>query len=302
MGNLEVRVIRGIIIPAIRNYSIAATNANFRTLADELKNMSSVTFARGGVLAHDFNLEIDGDVLAADSRYSVRLARNNTEVASALRLRHDVFKIEMKAASTDVDLEFDAYDFRSKHLLVIERITGSTIGTYRLNSISCLGQISLLYSQQEFRIDQLPPEVLLTGVEVGRACIAAGHRNTKALFTLWKGLARYLLLDRKRYLFGCCSIFTRDPKAAAAAYLYLAENGHLHPTISIFPRKCAVNVDPSKKRASEPVLPQLFQMYLRLGAKVCGPPMIDHSFGTIDFFVLFDLEAMSGKYRRVFLG
>ena len=41
-------------------------------------------------------------------------------------------------------------------------------------------------------------------------------------------------------------------------------------------------------------------MYLRLGAKVCGPPMVDGDFGTIDFFVVFDVQTMSDRYRRMF--
>jgi putative hemolysin len=39
---------------------------------------------------------------------------------------------------------------------------------------------------------------------------------------------------------------------------------------------------------------------LRIGAKVCGPPMIDREFGTIDFFVVFDSERLNEKYRRMF--
>ena len=47
-------------------------------------------------------------------------------------------------------------------------------------------------------------------------------------------------------------------------------------------------------------LPALFNMYLRIGAKVCGPPMIDREFCTIDFFVVFDVTKMNKKYRRMF--
>ena len=47
-------------------------------------------------------------------------------------------------------------------------------------------------------------------------------------------------------------------------------------------------------------LPPLFNMYLRLGARVCGPPMIDHEFGTIDFFVVFDVRSMNERYQKMF--
>jgi putative hemolysin len=37
-----------------------------------------------------------------------------------------------------------------------------------------------------------------------------------------------------------------------------------------------------------------------MGAKVCGPPIIDREFGTIDFFVVCDTHQVSEKYRRMF--
>jgi putative hemolysin len=41
-------------------------------------------------------------------------------------------------------------------------------------------------------------------------------------------------------------------------------------------------------------------MYLRIGARVCGPPMLDDEFGTIDFFVVCDTKQVPEKYRRMF--
>ena len=39
-------------------------------------------------------------------------------------------------------------------------------------------------------------------------------------------------------------------------------------------------------------IPTLFRIYLRHGAKVCGPPAIDRRFKTIDYLVIFDVDAM----------
>jgi putative hemolysin len=46
----------------------------------------------------------------------------------------------------------------------------------------------------------------------------------------------------------------------------------------------------------------LFRGYLRLGAKVCGPPAYDRQFGTTDFFVLAKTRDIVGRYSRRFLG
>ncbi|MBK6588068.1 MAG: GNAT family N-acetyltransferase [Acidobacteria bacterium] len=61
-----------------------------------------------------------------EGKYEVRIAENPPEVAAALRLRHQVFNVEMgsNANRTPVNsqLEFDAYDFKCKHLVFsIER-------------------------------------------------------------------------------------------------------------------------------------------------------------------------------------
>ena len=54
--------------------------------------------------------------------------------------------------------------------------------------------------------------------------------------------------------------------------------------------------------AAEIHIPKLFRIYLRFGARVCGPPAIDRLFQTIDFLVLFDMEEMGGPWRNLFFG
>src|SRR5512144_679600 len=128
---------------------------------------------------------IDSRVLASDARYVVRMADGAEEVTSALRLRHQVFNRELRVPSEgDSQLDFDSFDRRSRHLIAVERSTNQIVGTYRVNSLLPAEQIDRLYSYAEFTIEDLPPEVLYRGVEIGRACIARGHRGSKALFIL----------------------------------------------------------------------------------------------------------------------
>lgn len=237
-----------------------------------------------------------------EGRYEVRLAKNGSETAAALRLRHRVFSVEIGGeAATSPGFEFDAYDFRCRHLIVIDRDTGETVGTYRLNTIETAGGANGFYSSNEFTIGELPFDVLQNGIEIGRACIAKEHRNTKVLFLLWKGLLRYLEVSGKRYFFGCCSMFTQDEQAGAGAYWKLVRDGHFHDDLWVTP--CANGIDLNAAADDSMIeLPSLFNMYLRIGSKVCGPPMIDREFGTIDFFVVFDVTKMNEKYRRMFAG
>lgn len=233
--------------------------------------------------------------------YHVRIAENSDEVNSALRLRHRVFNIELGNATEiafESEIEFDAYDLRCRHLIVIDNATGETVGTYRINTIETAGSTHGFYSSNEFMIGDLPNEVLQHGVEIGRACIAKEHRNTKVLFLLWKGLLQYREAAGKRYFFGCCSMFTQDEQLGAAAYRKMLRDGHFHPNFWVTPCKNSIDLIDATDCSVE--LPSLFNMYLRIGAKLCGPPMIDREFGTIDFFVVFDVTQMNEKYKRLF--
>ena len=79
------------------------------------------------------------------------------------------------------------------------------------------------------------------------------------------------------------------------------------PSLRVYPRR-GFDVPPLPR--STPVdetsafrsLPPLFRGYLRLGAKVCGPPAYDRQFGTTDFFVLARTRDIVARYRRRFLG
>ncbi len=233
-----------------------------------------------------------------DGRYEVRLAQTTAEVAGALRLRHRVFSVELGGDRDQAGaVEFDQFDSKARHLIVVCRETQRVVGTYRLLTVETVGHRSGFYSAGEFTTEDLPAEVLEDGIEIGRACIDKDHRSTKVLFLLWKGLLEFMAASRKRFFFGCCSMFTRDERAGAAAYKALMP--HLSDRYSVLPRRDAVDTT-EHDQTFVPQLPSLFEMYLRLGAEVSGPPMIDRDFGTIDFFVVFDVERMTDKYRRMF--
>ncbi len=237
------------------------------------------------------------------ARYEVRLADSAEQVASALRLRHRVFKIELGCndnhASTSSRLEFDDYDFRCRHLIVVETATGETVGTYRLNTLETARSTGGFYSAHEFTIEDLPSGILENGIELGRACIALEHRNTKVLFLLWKALLDQAKQTGKRYFFGCCSVFTKDESEGVRIFHQLKRDGHFDDRLNVVPKRDRVDIDVDLT-AGDVKLPALFDMYLRLGARVCGPPMVDREFGSIDFFVVFDTGNLSRKYQKIF--
>lgn len=236
--------------------------------------------------------------------YRVKIADTRAEIESALRLRHEVFNLELKGAARpnhSSALEFDAFDERCRHLIVVEISSGRTVGTYRLNTFETAGSVAGFYSNSEFDLATLPDELLRGAVEIGRACIKREHRSSRVLFLLWRGLARFMKLNRKRWTFGCCSIFSTDREAACEAYAYLGANGHIDESLRVAPVGERVECAAVPHSDAPVELPPLFEMYLDLGARVCGEPIVDRAFGTIDFFVVLDLESLDERRKRMFL-
>lgn len=60
--------------------------------------------------------------------------------------------------------------------------------------------------------------------------------------------------------------------------------------------------DTGVPRPARPVLPPLLRGYVRLGAWVCGPPAHDPDFAVADFLVLLDLDRLSPRHLRYFVG
>ncbi len=243
----------------------------------------------------------------SDNRYSAKLVETPEEFEAVLRLRFDVFKRELsdnKGFDETVGIDFDEYDLHCEHLIVRNVKTGEAVGTYRLNTIEGAKNAKGFYAYNEFSIEDFPAEMLENSIELGRACIAKEHRNSRVLFMLWKGLAGYLTATKKRYLFGCCSIFTQNFEVAANVQHHLKLNGHVSEKVRVAPRKdrICIPTDFIPDDNADVDIPALVNIYLRIGAKICGAPAIDREFKTVDFFVIFDLETINRKYLKMFFG
>ena len=233
--------------------------------------------------------------------YVARLAGSGAEVRAAQALRFEVFNIELQeglAQSQGTGLDADPFDGVCDHLTIEEARSGEVVGTYRLQPGQRAARELGYYSAQEFDLTPLEP---LRGeiVELGRACVARSHRNRAAIQLLWRGIALYARALDARYLLGCSSLGSTDARLGAALYAGLRET-HLAPeALRTQPLpECACRLEwPAETTAQ---VPRLLAAYFALGARICGPPAIDHQFSTIDFLTILDLESLSrhmaGKY------
>ena len=237
--------------------------------------------------------------------YRLRFGRTMEDLAAVQRLRFEVFNRELGEglhASWTTGLDADPWDAIFHHIVIEHLPTGAVVGSYRLQTGDMAEHYGGFYSEAEFDLQRMPRDVLRDSVEIGRACVHAGHRNGRVIHLLWRGLAGYLLWNAKGYLFGCCSLPTIDPAVGAAAWRQLKLESFVSRRYSVAPQRGqgfdVQKAGPGDLRRNE--LPPLFQSYLNLGAEVCGPPAIDAEFGTIDFLVLLDLARLDEQTRKTF--
>jgi putative hemolysin len=233
----------------------------------------------------------------------VKLATMAYEFRAALRLRYDVFNLELKeglSSSHTTGYDFDVFDAVVDHVIVKCMYSNSIVGTYRLQTGETAARNLGYYSEREF--DFSPYEPLRSQVlELGRACIHQGHRNAQVLMLLWKAVTQYGIQHKCRYLIGCSSLTSQDPAAGAAVYSKLKPFLASEELLTKPQPKYALNLDGvSEREGEEAKVPKLLRAYLSTGAQICGPPAVDAEFGTIDFLTLLDLARLpKGFWSRI---
>lgn len=236
----------------------------------------------------------------AEHFYSVRMASTARDVRAAQALRFNVFNVELGEgldSSYATRRDEDPFDEACDHLLVEDN--DQVVGTYRMQTGLHAAVNRGYYSEQEF--DFAPFEKLRAEiVELGRACVAREHRNLIVLGLLWRGIAGYARGRDCRYLVGCSSLTSQDPREGAALYATLPEKNLAPDDLRTHPlADFACPLDQHAEPA--PKWPKLLSAYLSIGARICAPPAIDREFKTIDFLTLLDLHALPAGAER-FLG
>lgn len=239
--------------------------------------------------------------------FHVGFARSKTELDEILRLRYEVFNLECGEAhdaSQALGIEEDEYDANCHHIVVRDLRSGTVVGTYRMLTQELASLGSGFYSSREFHLDQLPEATLSQGVELGRACIAERNRKGVVLHLLFRGIAAYLVERQKSFLFGCGSLPSVNRMTALQAMQIFKERELLHPDFHVDTMP-AYDLAPSAHGPddlrSERAIPELFEIYFSLGARVTSAPAFDQDFGTTDFLLHFDFASMEPALLRKYV-
>ena len=248
--------------------------------------------------------------LVAPGGIEVTWARHLDEVREAQRLRYQVFAQEMGARLpvTVPGHDIDLFDDYCEHLLVRDTATRAVVGTYRVLTPAQARRVGSTYSDTEFDLTRLRG-VRERMVELGRSCVHADHRHGGVIMALWGALAGFMVNNRLDMMIGCASIpmHHEGPHGrvggghAAASIWRQVSRTHLAPIdFHVRPRLPLPVEQLDDSLDVEP--PALIKGYLRLGAKVLGPPAWDPDFNAADLPMFMRIADLPSRYRRHFLG
>lgn len=250
-------------------------------------------------------------LLVESSRFLVKLVENNEELEEVQRLRYRVFNEEqkrgLKTADTD-GIDTDEFDEYCLHLMVKDKLTDSTIGTYRAQMGSVAISAKGFYTSREFDLKGLS-KIYDRCLELGRSCVSPEHRHGGVIGLLWYAISELLVRTKSTYMLGCVSLDTTDPLIGWALHEYLMEANNLTHKIKAVPRaEFRLERPPAKEittllldtKTLKSFIPPLFKAYMRVGGTICGEPALDEEFGTIDFCVLVDVGKVPYRYVRHF--
>ena len=240
------------------------------------------------------------------NKIAVSWAKHQDEVAEAQRLRYQVFAGEMGAtlSNTVPGHDVDLFDNFCEHLLVRDVPSNQVIGTYRVLTPTQAARVGSTYSDTEFDLTRLRG-LRENMVELGRSCVHADHRHGGVIMALWSALAEFMVRNQLDTMIGCASIPMLHNGVVsgdvAASIWNKVRHSHLASIeYHVRPRRplplerldCNLDVEP----------PALIKGYLRLGAKVLGPPAWDPDFNSADLPMLMRIADLPPRYRKHFLG
>ena len=243
-----------------------------------------------------------------ETKFTVRLARDEADLVAAQRLRYEVFVEELGGSGAMVDhearLERDRFDPFFDHLILTDGCRDdAVVGVYRLLRDDQARAARQFYSEDEYDLAPLRTSGRRL-LELGRSCLHADYRGGTAMMHLWAVLADYVAEHGIEILFGTASFHGTDVRRIAEP-LSLLHHRHLAPEplrvrSRRFQRMDLIPEPEIDRRAAMRDVPALIKGYLRLGGMVGEGAFVDHDFNTTDICLIMDTARLNAKAAGVY--
>ncbi|MFO1391509.1 MAG: GNAT family N-acyltransferase [Agitococcus sp.] len=237
------------------------------------------------------------------AKFIAQFAQNKDAIKAAQKLRAYAFGEEYSVHFDHPQgLDVDVYDEHCLHLNVYDTTRGYLIATTRLLTAENSQLTQGFYSEQEFDLSRLLPNLTGRVLEIGRTCVHPDYRSGAAITVLWTALAEYLLAENFAYLIGCASISLDETVSFKSIMQRFEEEHFVDKSLRVLPKKTVPVNRFDKITSDEKVqLPPLLKAYLRMNAKLGGEAYYDEVFSCADIFVVLDVATLTERYAQRFL-
>ena len=238
-------------------------------------------------------------------KFTVKFIDNEQELLAAERLRYQML-VEFGAQEQDEQMrDYSSVDDDALHIVAVDNDTSQVVGYYRMLTTEVVGSGTFI-CEDEFNIDELKRsgEKLC---ELSRAIIKKEYRGSTVAMLLWRFILNFALESGYRYLMGDVSFNGTNRDDFLQEISYLANNHGIDPRYKIVSRDALPPLkllSPSEYDDGEVKrkLPPLFKAYTQIGGKLSSQTFTDWEFGSVDLFVLVDLQNCNMPYIKRLLG
>ncbi|MHB1284941.1 MAG: GNAT family N-acetyltransferase [Leptospirales bacterium] len=235
---------------------------------------------------------------SSPSRFVAKFAETPHEIGEIMTLRYDVFFRERNLAPKGwLHKDWDRFDPWCRHLVVIDSQCQRVVGTYRLLTAEAARHTGGFYSETEFDLSALEG-IRRETVELGRASIHPEYRGGFVLTLMWNAIFQFLMEGPWKAIIGSASIDLSDGgKLARSVHISLMQTAQE----AKFRSRPYIPFPLEGDSSGEVKFPTLLYGYLKLGARVMGPPSYDAVFQTADFPLLLHFDRMNRRFSRRFM-
>jgi putative hemolysin len=258
------------------------------------------------------NIEQDTQMLAKLNQYRQNLSfplnkksseqtQYRFEWAEDIKQIQEVQKFRAEQFSQQFGIDFengldqDIYDFGCEHAVLRDRMSNEIVAYTRLKLFQG-HELSKSYSAQEFDITDKFAH-LSNIVEIGRTCVHPRYRSGKALSVLWLNLVPKVLWGmRAKHLIGCVSIRMDGNESRAYHTHQFMKNMPAHKASDIQATEAYEPGYPEYSFPQDEKIPKLFDVYLKMQAKLSREAYYDKDFNCLDYFVFLEVNEIAKNF------